>query len=161
MVRHSPYKNWEKKYWQLNLLKVVPYLPGHLRAVLVFFVLSLIENPVYSVHPDQMQRYLVLHCFPRSLLWGTKHKWVNFLSFDNMVHVSVDTAVKIYSIWICENFNDLHTWIFKRIYKPLEPKCFSYYAEQNTGSVFFFVCACTFSHFTCVFMLILVFDQTL
>ena len=51
---------------------------------LLCVLLCLIEIPVFSantVDPDQTPRSaasdLGLHCLPMSLLWDTRHKWVN------------------------------------------------------------------------------------
>ena len=49
-----------------------------------FLLLFIIEIPVLnanSIDPDQMLHSaasdLDLHCLPASLLWDTRHKWVN------------------------------------------------------------------------------------
>ena len=53
----------------------------------ILLLLYLTEIPVFnanSVYPDQTPRSaasdLGLHCLPMSLLWDTRHKWVNWVN---------------------------------------------------------------------------------
>ena len=68
----------------------------------IFLVLSFItEIPVLkanSVDPDQMPHSaasdLGIHCLPMSLLWGTRHQWVNYTSVTSSEDIEIYTKPK-------------------------------------------------------------------